>query len=515
MANSIATITRYLTKMIDEVFVKDSKTEILENGSKFIDLNFKEAGYVKIYDILMDGLSWYYRANSVGDAAGSWAEGETRDATSYARYAPEYGTPSRDGFSRGSVKGGWELFKLRYYRSKQFVVDQMDDEETAGLIIGNLLTQFIRTKVVPEVDEVRFATLIEATSGDVGNLIYENVDYNDLMQESGISSASIIAKFNRAFVWLNKREVPDDEQVIFCSEDVWGLLLGDPMLTRFLDVATYKSESGVDFEIKTYMGRPIIHVPDSRFFTDPVLGDNGYYAGEDSKQINFIVCDKRAIVPVVKLDYTKIWTPETQDDFIGYKVNFALYHDAFIPKNKKVGVYASIESKAAETRVIALDAVDAVTGKAITASTANFIVRNYVTQPAGLLGELIYAQAASNPFTVGSNANVSTYISNKVAVGTTQIAVPATDGYSTWFALVQGGKTVATGKANLTAYVKSATFTVSLRATPLSVASSAESVATAAFEGQTLTVTKVAAGKTLVTVTYVDGSADNFLVTLS
>lgn len=464
MANSIATIQRQITKMIDTVCVQSSSTEILEGGSKYIDLDFKEAGYVKIYNILMDGLSWYYRANSVessdptipsGALAGQLAAGQERDSTSYARYAPEYETPQRDGFSRGSVKGGWEIAKLDYYRAKQFVVDQMDDEETAGMIIGNLLTEFVRTKVVPEIDEVRFNRLIQAAAGvgkddlvgdaesTLGNLVKESVEYDDLIQDSGLSSKSMIAKFNRAFVWLQRREVPEEEQVIFASEDVWGLLLGDPLITRFFDVAQYKSESGVTFEVKTYMGRPIIHVPDSRFYTDPVLGDNGYHRRGTSRKINFIVCSKKSIVPVVKLDYTKIWTPETQDDFIGYKVNFAIYHDAFIPRNKKISIYASISDSA----IADGEFVNAL-GVQYTERGNNVFVNDYVTQPAGLLGSLVVTDAAADPYEIGSDKGVSA--ATPVVLGTTEIAKPTTTGHSLYFALVSHGKTIAKSTAVLT-----------------------------------------------------------------
>ena len=133
MANSIARIEKYMQNAIDTVFAVESKTRILENGSKFIDVNFKEAGYVKVMSILMDGLSDYYRVNN---GLGSSNNG-------YSAY------PTLDGYKVGDAQATWELFQLRYDRGKQFRIDNMDNEETAGLMIGNLLTEFLRTKVVP------------------------------------------------------------------------------------------------------------------------------------------------------------------------------------------------------------------------------------------------------------------------------------------------------------------------------------------------------------------------------
>ena len=133
MANEFGLITKYMQNAIDTVFAEESKTRILENGSKFIDVNFKEAGYVKVMSLLTDGLSNYFRVNN---GLGSSNNG-------YSAY------PTLDGYKVGDAQATWEIFQLQYDRGKQFRVDNMDNEETAGLIIGNLLTEFLRVKVVP------------------------------------------------------------------------------------------------------------------------------------------------------------------------------------------------------------------------------------------------------------------------------------------------------------------------------------------------------------------------------
>ena len=48
--------------------------------------------------------------------------------------------------------------KFNYDRGRKFSVDAMDNEETAGLAFGKLASEFIRTKAVPEMDAVRFAS---------------------------------------------------------------------------------------------------------------------------------------------------------------------------------------------------------------------------------------------------------------------------------------------------------------------------------------------------------------------
>ena len=107
--NSFEVITKYLPQAVDKYFAAESKTAVLEQGSKFIDVNFNEAGYVKIASFLMDGLSDYYKTQ------GSVAPSNSAD---YAAYAGNVNAGQRDGFEIGGVSVKWEIFRLQYVRCK-------------------------------------------------------------------------------------------------------------------------------------------------------------------------------------------------------------------------------------------------------------------------------------------------------------------------------------------------------------------------------------------------------------
>ena len=404
--NVFAKIEKYMQNAIDTVFVEDSKTKILENGSKFIDVNFNEAGYVKVMSLLMDGLSDYYRVNSglSGD-----------NMTHY---------PQGDGYKVGNADGSWELFKLEYDRGKQFQVDAMDDEESAGLIIGNLLTEFLRTKVVPEVDEVRFSKMAGKCSTSLGNYV-----------SGTISEGKIIADFNTAFEWLTEHEVPSEEQVIFVNPSIMTMIRNTPELYKKLSQTEYKGN--VSFKIDTYEGRAIIEVPSSRFFTNVVVGDNGYYPTSTSKVINYMIVSKKAIIPIVKLNKSKIWTPDQVQDFDGYKVNFRLYHDVIIPKNKIAGVYVSVGSTVATTKANIMN-VD------IQLSGSSYILNDYFTTPAGILGAKIVHSTSA--FTLGASVTTSsTIVEIKKGVAYSKL------GASEYYALLDGNdKVIATTKGAVT-----------------------------------------------------------------
>lgn len=377
--NSFELIEKYLPQAVDKYFVAESKSILLEKGSKFIDVNFNETGYVKIANILMDGLSDYYQTqqNSVGYVNPASARPSATDMANYAAYAGNIADGQRDGFHIGGVDVKWEIFRLQWVRGKQFRIDYIANEETAGIIIGNALEEFHRVKVIPETDICRFSFIADQASATLGNLVTETIAPN-----------TIISRFNDVFAEMTELGVPEEEQIIFVNPSVNTLMQNTTELTKFITQENYRSEAGLDFTVKKYMGRPIVVVPSDRFFTDVLLTQNGYTATSTSKVINFMVVSTKATVPVRKLEYEKVYGPELSGlaGFHGYLINYLLYHGIFVPKNKVPGVYVSLSNVEATTKTNLLR-VHIKPGK-----TANsWVLVNFFTNPAGLRGTVVYS----------------------------------------------------------------------------------------------------------------------------
>ena len=380
--NSFELIEKYLPESVDEYFAHDSKSVLLEKGTKWIDVSFKETGYVKIASILMDGLSDYYQTQQNSVDFVNPANARPGNPADFAAYAGNVASGSRDGFRIGGADVSWEIFRLQWVRGKQFRIDYIANEETAGLIIGNALEEFHRLKVVPEVDAARFSFIADQASVSLGNMASESP-----------SAANIISKFNSVFEWLFEHGVPEEEQVIFVNPAIMTLIRGSTELTKFLTQGDFRSEAGLDFTVEKYMGRPIVQVPSDRFFTNILLSDNGYRPTSASNVINFMVVSTKATVPVRKLEYEKIYGPELSGlaGFHGYIINYLLYHGMFVPRNKVPGIYVSVSSTAASTKVDLLS-VQTVAGSAQYYSK----VKNFFTNPAGLRGQLVYIEYDSS-----------------------------------------------------------------------------------------------------------------------
>lgn len=433
--NSFEIIEKYLPQSIDKYFAHDSKSALLEKGTKFIDVSFKETGYVKIASMLMDGLSDYYQTqqDSVGYVNPATLRPADTDEAHYAAYAGNLDTGSRDGFRIGGVDVKWEIFRLQWVRGKQFRIDYIANEETAGIIIGNALEEFHRLKVIPEVDAARFSFIADQAAASLGNLKAETVDDDE-----------IISLFNGVFEWMFENGVPEEEQVIFVNPSVMTKIRNTTELTKFLTQGDYRSEAGLDFTVEKYMGRPIVQVPSDRFFTNILITQNGYRPTSSSKVINFMVVSTKATVPVRKLEYEKIYGPELSGlaGFHGYIINYLLYHGIFVPRNKVPGVYVSVSQTDANAKVDLLR----IQTRAL-ASNAWTLV-NYFTNPAGLRGTVVYS--ASSLGNLGADVtidNADTVFS--IAIGQQVAEDSAAQAY--YFGLVDAaGKLIAKTASTVT-----------------------------------------------------------------
>ena len=128
MANSITLFKKY-TDLLDEVYKNASVTSMLDGDMSLVQMG-ANTNEIIIPKISMDGLADYSR---------------------------------NGGYVGGDVTLTNETVKFNYDRGRRFTVDAMDNEETAGVAFGKLSSEFIRTKVAPEMDAFRFAAYAGTT----------------------------------------------------------------------------------------------------------------------------------------------------------------------------------------------------------------------------------------------------------------------------------------------------------------------------------------------------------------
>ena len=228
--------------------------------------------------------------------------------------------------SAGQVVGSWETLTLATERGRSFVIDRMDDEETLGMAFGTLAGEFIRTKVVPELDAYRFSKY--ASTASINAATPGTLDAN-----------GIIKALDDAKLELDKDEVPSEGRLLYISDNCLNLL--ESKVSRFLG-----NETAVDKRVTKYSGMEVIMVPQTRFYKGITLDDGatvdaGGYSKTAStgKDINFMIIHPTAVLQVAKHDSLKVFTPEQNQTTDGWLMQYRIYHDAFAYANKLNGIY--------------------------------------------------------------------------------------------------------------------------------------------------------------------------------
>ena len=287
MANNIQLFKKYIA-LLDEVYQLSSKSSILDGDASLVQAG-RNTNEIVIPKMSLDGLADYSR---------------------------------NSGYVMGDVTLTYETVKFNYDRGRKFVIDAMDDEETAGIAFGKLSSEFIRTKVVPEMDAFRFATYasISGIGSATGTLA---------------SGADVIAALRAAANEMDEAEVPSEQRVLFITPTLRGMID---------DLDTSKSK-----EVLSKFSS-VVEVPQSRFNTQVNLFD-GTTGGEEAggfettgNDINFMVIHTPAILQYPKHTVNKIITPEANQESDGWMFFYRAYGLADAYENKAAGIY--VHSKA-------------------------------------------------------------------------------------------------------------------------------------------------------------------------
>ena len=288
MANNITKFKKYID-LLDEVYKKESLTADLDADATLVRAG-ANANEIVIPKISLDGLADYSR---------------------------------NGGYVSGNVNLTNETVAFNYDRGRKFTVDAMDNEETAGVAFGKLSSEFIRTKVVPERDAVRFATYAGTTGISKVSAGVTYANGNEWL-------AGIVEAVNK----MDEDEVSQENRILYITPTGYNAIMA---------VDSYKSKEILNGFAK------VVKVPQSRFYTAIDLADGttggeeagGYAKATSGKEINFMIIQKDAVIQYPKHTVNKVVSPEENQTSDGWMFFFRAYglHDVY--ENKVAGIYLS------------------------------------------------------------------------------------------------------------------------------------------------------------------------------
>lgn len=283
MTQSIALFKKYIAKL-DEVYAMEAKTAVLDGNNELVRAG-SNTHTIQIPKMTMGGLADYNR---------------------------------NSGYVLGEVSVAYEEVAFNYDRGRKFSVDIMDDEETAGVAFGQLAAQFIRDKVVKEMDAFRFATY--AGTAGISTVSAAVLDTADKW----------LGALTAAKTTMDDDEVPEENRVLFICPTGRNLIEG---------MDTYKSRAMIESFAE------IVTVPQARFNTGVELLD-GTTEGEknggfvvNGNDINFMIIDKGAVLQYTKHTVNKVVAPEENQSTDGYLFFYRAYGLADVYENKLGGIY--------------------------------------------------------------------------------------------------------------------------------------------------------------------------------
>lgn len=285
MANNISLFKKYID-LLDEVYKASAKTSVLDIDGTLVQAG-ANANEIIIPKISMDGLADYDRSS---------------------------------GYVSGNVTLTNETVKYNYDRGRKFDVDNMDNAETAGVAFGKLASEFIRTKVVPELDAFRFASYCAV--GGIGKATAANI----------ASGADVLSALVAGVNAMDEAEVPEDGRYLFITPT---------LLNAVNAVDTYKSKD----VIGKFAG--VISVPQTRFYTAIDLYDGkkvgetagGFIKNTSAKNINFMIIHKDAAIQYSKHTVNKIFSPEENQNADAWQFCYRAYGLVDAYENKAAGIY--------------------------------------------------------------------------------------------------------------------------------------------------------------------------------
>lgn len=298
---------------LDEAMVADATSNWMEQNSG--QVVYTGGSEVKIPKLSMDGMGTYDKDN---------------------------------GYVQGAVTLQYETKTMTQDRGRKFQIDRVQSEDTAFMATAfNVIRQFQRTMVIPEIDAYRYATiaaLAQASDVAAGNT---NRYYRTLTP----TVANIYQELQNDIATIQDDVGEDYPLVVTMSVAMANVLSNADKISKFLQVTDFKV-GNVQNKVQAVNEIPILRVPSARMYNAITLNDGttagqtagGFKAATGAKKINWLITTRNAPVALSKADTVRIFDPMTNQKANAWAFDYRRYHDIWIPDNRMSGVFANVSA---------------------------------------------------------------------------------------------------------------------------------------------------------------------------
>ena len=244
------------------------------------------------------------------------------------------------GYTQGSVVLKYQTKTMTQDRGRSFLIDAMDVDETNFVATAsNVMGEFQRTRVTPEIDAYRISKLAEIAMG-VEEDAQAEYSYT-------IDNSTIINKIKNGIKIIRENGF-DSELVILANYDTTTAI--EEAVLGKITSGTF-SQGGINTKVPFIDDCPIISVPKARMYSAITLKDGstggqedgGYEKGSSAKDINFMIVARETPIAVTKQDKMRIFPPEVYQKANAWSLDYRRYHDIWVKDNCKGSIFVNIK----------------------------------------------------------------------------------------------------------------------------------------------------------------------------
>lgn len=237
------------------------------------------------------------------------------------------------GFTKGGISLKWNPYQLEYERDREFDIDVLDDDERAKLVSANVMGEFARTQVVPEVDAVRFAKLAK---------------------NAGTTAKKDLSGADETVAALLEAEQCMEDHGVKLSQCLFYHSAATKKLLRLSNKYDLSAGQAPNSNFSTYDEMKMIGVAGDRFYSAIKLLDGttsgeekgGYEKATEGKALNFIVMAPEAAAAISKHEKLRYFSPDVNQSDDAHLWQYRLFHDLIVYAQKKGLIYAHVAETA-------------------------------------------------------------------------------------------------------------------------------------------------------------------------
>lgn len=243
-----------------------------------------------------------------------------------------------NGFSGSGITVSNTSFTLSKDRGRKLQLDREDMDETGiSNLAGKILGEYVRTKVVPEMD----AYVISKLAG-VAKANSHTHTYNE---------KEIVKTLTKMENDIWSRAGYGEELVAFVDPTLYYALMNSDEISRQLTVSEFK-QGEVSLKVQSLNGVAIIPVSADRmrgeftFDAGTASTSGGFAPAAKADFVRALVMPKNGASLVKKTETMRVFTPEQNIDADAYVFDYRIYYDVFVKKSGVNNIEAITASSA-------------------------------------------------------------------------------------------------------------------------------------------------------------------------